>query len=178
MCMQVTNQRRNLNKWEAQEKCNKCRCFPSTELHCVMQLPSSRTLCVNIQRSPVDSDLMLRSQVAGDLAQRLLNWIVFQYPETNVTSAFRFMRATSMGSEIVVAHYMTVMLVHYKQKSSSSTGDQECHCRMQTQLQKQSVDNYIDRNIIAGLQCINPSLQRQMHIWHVSGAKTIEMRKK
>uniref|UniRef100_A0A0E9Q261 Uncharacterized protein n=1 Tax=Anguilla anguilla TaxID=7936 RepID=A0A0E9Q261_ANGAN len=29
--------------------------------------------------------------------------------------------------------------------------------------QEQSVDKYIERDIIGGLQCINPSLQRQKH---------------
>ena len=38
----------------------------------------------------------------------------------------------------------------------------------------QSVHNYIERCIIVGLQCINPSLQRWMHIWEFSGAKTID----
>ena len=39
--------------------------------------------------------------------------------------------------------------------------------------QEQLVDNYIERNIIAGLQCINLSLQRRMHVSEFSGAKTI-----
>ncbi len=37
--------------------------------------------------------------------------------------------------------------------------------------QEQSVDNYTERVIIVGLQCINPSLQRWKHIWELSGAK-------
>ncbi len=38
---------------------------------------------------------------------------------------------------------------------------------------EQSVNDYTERIIIIGLQCINTSLQRWMHIWEFSGTKTI-----
>lgn len=61
-----------------------------------------------------------------------------------------------------------------KQKNSFSSGGWECQHRTWWDCQlEQSVSNYTARDIMAGLQCIKPLLQRRMHIWKFSGAETI-----
>ena len=59
-----------------------------------------------------------------------------------------------------------------KKKLRSNSTDWECHCKTWSECQQeQFVHNYVESGIISGPQCINPSLQKWMHIWELSGAK-------
>lgn len=101
----------------------------------------------------------------------------FSYKQLAVLkSIFRAMGIRSV-QEIVAG--MPMLLMHYckmnimeKSDNNRSSDDWECQCRMWSDRQQEhSLDNYIDRDIIVGLQSINPSLQRQMCFWEFSGAQ-------
>ena len=55
-------------------------------------------------------------------------------------------------------------------KQNSSSGDWECEPRTWSDCVSKKY-NYTEKDIIVGLQCINPSLQRWRCIWRFSGAK-------
>lgn len=65
---------------------------------------------------------------------------------------------------------------YVKEEQKSNSGDWECQCWTWSDCQQtQSIDNYIHtEDMIAGLQCKKPSLQRWMHYWEFSGVKIID----